>query len=68
MFPNPVHRGDLVYFNSSLSVKNIIVTNILGEQVVFQSLINTTELVKGLYIVHVEFSNGKFATNKLVIE
>lgn len=68
MFPNPVDRGELVYFNSSLSIKNIIVTNILGEQVVFNSSINTIDLVKGLYIVDVEFSNGKVATKKLIIE
>lgn len=68
MFPNPVDRGGVVYFNSSLSIKNVIVTNILGKQIVFNSSINTKDLVKGLYIVDVEFNNGKHAINKLIIE
>jgi hypothetical protein len=67
MFPNPVNRGELVQFISSHQIKSIIVTNILGEQVIFDSSINTIDLVKGLYIVDVEFSNGNFVANKLII-
>ena len=68
IYPNPVNLGDAVSINTNLAVKNIIVTNILGESVRFSNTINTNNLSKGIYIVNIEFINGKFAENKLIIE
>ena len=68
IYPNPVNLGDVVSINTNSKVKNIIVTNILGESVRFSNTINTNNLSKGIYIVDIEFINGKFAENKLIIE
>ena len=68
IYPNPVNLGDVVSINTNSKVKNIIVTNILGESVRFSNTINTNNLSKGIYIVNIEFINGKFAENKLIIE
>ena len=68
MYPNPVNLGNAVSISTNSAVKNIIVTNILGESVRFSSTINTNNLSKGAYIVNIEFINGKFAKNKLIIE
>ena len=68
MYPNPANSGDVVSINANTHVKNIILTNILGEQVKFNQSINTSRLAKGTYIVDIEFFNGKFAKNKLIIE
>jgi hypothetical protein len=68
MFPNPVNLGGLVYFNSKTTIKNIIAINILGEKVHFHNFINTNILAKGIYIVDVEYSNGKHCSSKLIIE
>ncbi|MDC0204324.1 lamin tail domain-containing protein [Flavobacteriales bacterium] len=68
MYPNPVNLGSIVSVNTNSAIKNIIVTNILGESVRFSNTINTNNLSKGIYIVNIEFINGKFADNKLIIE
>ena len=68
MYPNPVNSGVEVSVNSSTLVKNIRLTNILGEQVRFNQSINTSALSKGTYVVDIEFANGKFVKNKLIIE
>ena len=68
IYPNPVNLGDAVSINTNSEVKNIIVTNILGKSVRFSNTINTNNLSKGIYIVNIEFINGKFAKNKLIIE
>ena len=39
----------------------------LGETVVFDKLINTTNLSKGTYIVNISFENGILKENKLII-
>ena len=68
LYPNPVNKGELVSISSNDNVRKIIVTNILGETVNFVNSINTRDLVKGIYIVGIEFVNGKVATNKLIIK
>ena len=68
MYPNPANSGVEVSVNSSTLVKNIRLTNILGEQVRFNQSINTSALSKGTYVVDIEFANGKFVKNKLIIE
>ena len=54
---------------SNKIIRNIIITNILGEMVVsYDGLINTNGMSKGIYIVDIYFANGDFAKNKLVID
>jgi len=68
IYPNPARRGMMVSVNANTVVKSVLLTNILGEQVRFNESINTKGLTKGTYIVDIEFSNGNFAKNKLIIE
>ena len=68
MYPNPVSLGNSVSIKANSAIKNIVVTNILGERVRFSYTINTIDLSKGTYIVNIEFINGKFLKNKLIIE
>ena len=68
IYPNPARRGMMVSVNTNTVVKSVLLTNILGEQVRFNESINTKGLTKGTYIVDIEFSNGNFAKNKLIIE
>ena len=67
-YPNPANRGDVVSINANTYVKGIVLTNILGERVKFNQSINTVNLAKGTYIIEIEFSDGKFAKNKLIVE
>ena len=67
MYPNPTNKGNSVAINSKDPVKLIQVTNMLGETVVFDKLINTTNLSKGSYIVKISFENGILKENKLII-
>ena len=68
MYPNPVNLGEVVSINSTISVKNITLTNILGEQVRKNNLIKTDDLNKGIYIVSIEFVNGVLVENKLIVK
>lgn len=68
IYPNPATRGTEVSINANSYIKQIRVINSLGEQITFNKSINTTGLAKGTYIIDVEFLNGKFAKNKLIIE
>ena len=68
MYPNPVNSGEIVSINANTAVKSINVTNILGEQLIFSTSINTSGLANGTYIIDIQFANGNFAKNKLIIE
>ena len=69
LYPNPVNSGQYVTVKSNKIIRNIIITNILGEMVVsYDGLINTNGMSKGIYIVDIYFANGDFAKNKLVID
>ena len=67
LYPNPVKRGELASITSNTNIKNVIVTNILGEQVKSSNPIKTSSFSKGTYIIDIEFSNGSFSNNKLII-
>ena len=67
MYPNPTNKGNSVVINSKNAVELIKVTNRLGETVVYEKLINTTNLSKGSYIVNISFENGVIKENKLII-
>lgn len=71
VYPNPVN--DLVNIEIEGFVsKNIILTDIMGNKIynsfVSDDLIkvNTSNLVKGLYFIQIETTNGKILTNKFV--
>ena len=68
MYPNPVNSGGSVAVNANTKVKSIVVINILGEQIRFNNTINTTGFAKGTYIIIIEFADGRFAKNKLIVE
>jgi hypothetical protein len=68
MYPNPVNSGGSVAVNANTKVKSIVVINILGEQIRFNNTINTTGFAKGTYIITIEFVDGRFAKNKLIVE
>jgi len=68
MYPNPVNSGGSVAVNANIKVKSIVVINILGEQIRFNNTINTTGFAKGTYIITIEFADGRFAKNKLIVE
>ena len=68
IYPNPANKGEEVSIGTQIPVKNIILTNMLGEEVSYNNKINTANLAKGTYIVNIEFVNGIFTEKKLIIE
>ena len=67
IYPNPVKQGNKVSIATNKNIKNIVVTNVLGGQVKSYNSINTSRLASGAYIIHVEFSNGSYAKEKLIV-
>ncbi|MCB0475264.1 MAG: T9SS type A sorting domain-containing protein [Flavobacteriaceae bacterium] len=70
VFPNPITSGK-VYINTEFNVeKQIQVFDILGKQVMMQTLkgreLNVSSLRSGVYILKV-MEDGKTATRKLII-
>ena len=53
---------------SNQGIKNITATNILGEHVSFSNTINTSVLEKGIYILDLEFLDGKHFNTKLILD
>ena len=70
IYPNPANIGTIVTINAKTKIENIEFLNILGERVKFSNTnqINTSAFVKGTYIIRIQFSDGKLAENKLIIE
>ena len=67
LYPNPVNQGQTVSVSSNIPVKTISLKNVLGQEILFKSMINTSELARGTYIVKIEFVNGIVEENKLII-
>ena len=67
LYPNPVNQGQTVSVSSNVPVKTISLKNVLGQEILFKSIINTSELARGTYIVKIEFVNGIVEENKLII-
>lgn len=68
VYPNPAKQGEVVTVKSNEGIKNIIATNIVGEHVIFGDKINTSILEKGIYILYIEFLDGKHYCKKLILD
>ncbi|MDT0294123.1 T9SS type A sorting domain-containing protein [Mesonia ostreae] len=71
LYPNPTKTGFVTIKTASSEVASIEVYNLLGKQVIAQTLTNNTlnvsSLASGVYLVKVS-AEGKTATKKLVIK
>ena len=67
VYPNPV-RSSLFIEANSFTVKTVTVFNVLGKKVLETNSkeVNVSELVKGLYLVKIESTDGKIATKKII--
>ena len=68
IYPNPVNLGSPVHIKATERIKQIIVTNILGQEISFKNSIRTNNLSRGTYNVSIEIFNGKIIDNKLVVQ
>lgn len=69
LYPNPTTNQVTVQLENTTELKNVAIYNNLGQQVLTskKSLINTSKLTSGLYIVEIETNKGK-GSKKLIIE
>jgi len=70
MYPNPANSGASVIINATEKIERIELINILGAKVLSttNTTILTSDLAKGTYIVNIQFSDGRQADNKLIVE
>jgi hypothetical protein len=68
MYPNPVNEGASVIIKANEKIEKVEVINILGAQTQTTNTIITSDLAKGTYIVNIQFSDGRQADNKLIVE
>ncbi|HRP88988.1 MAG TPA: GEVED domain-containing protein [Edaphocola sp.] len=72
LYPNPTSQTVTIDNNSGFKMKNIIITNVLGQQVMKiavksnKQVIDVAQLISGLYQVTVEFEEG-IVTRKLEV-
>jgi len=66
IYPNPV--SDVFYIESQETLKEVVVFDVVGQQVIKTSddQINTTDLQSGIYFVQVEFENAQKAVRKII--
>lgn len=66
--PNPT--DGMVTIESSSPIKNVKIFNLIGQQIgeQFTNEIDLSPLSKGVYIVKLEFDNGKIFTEKIIKE
>ncbi len=69
LFPNPTKDQFTIQLNDTSVLSQVTIYNTLGQQVLTseKSIVNTSKLTSGYYIVEVTASNGK-ASKKLIIE
>lgn len=70
IYPNPVTRGSFQISTDANGVKDVVIFDVLGKQVVktvTENTVNVSNLTAGVYIVKVT-ENGKTATKKLVVK
>lgn len=70
MYPNPANEGASVSIKATEKIQKIELINILGTKVLSttNTTIFTADLAKGIYIVNIQFSDGRKVRNKLIIE
>ena len=67
--PNPVNTQFVIQLENSVELKKVAIYNNLGQLVLtsHESIIDTTELISGIYIVEIETNEGR-GSKKLIIE
>ena len=70
MYPNPANQGAAVVIKATEKIEKIEVINILGAKAltINSNTIITSDLAKGTYIVNIQFSDGRQADNKLIVQ
>ena len=70
MYPNPANEGASVIIKATEKIEKVEVINILGAKALTtnSNTIVTSDLAKGTYIVNIQFSDGRQADNKLIVE
>lgn len=70
MYPNPANEGASVVIKATEKIEKVEVINILGAKALTtnSNTIITSDLAKGTYIVNIQFSDGRQADNKLIVE
>jgi predicted extracellular nuclease len=70
MYPNPANEGASVIIKATEKIEKVEVINILGAKALTtnSNTIITSDLTKGTYIVSIQFSDGRQADNKLIVE
>ena len=68
IYPNPVNYGSIVNIKSTKNIKYITLTNMLGQTSLYKNKINTSTLSQGAYVVKIEFYDGNFVENKLLVK
>lgn len=70
MYPNPANEGASVIIKATEKIEKVEVINILGAKALTtnSNTIITSDLAKGTYIVNIQFSDGRQADNKLIVE
>ena len=70
MYPNPANEGASVIIKATEKIEKVEVINILGAKALTtnSNTIITSDLAKGTYIVNIQFSDGRQADNKLIVQ
>ena len=69
IYPNPFNNH--IYINNADNISRIVITNIIGKKVLEKSIINkqkfdTSYLKNGIYLLTIEFDNGKRLSGKII--
>ncbi|WP_340154376.1 T9SS type A sorting domain-containing protein [uncultured Winogradskyella sp.] len=69
IYPNPTKNKFTIQLENNTELKNVIIYNNLGQQVLVsnETVINTSKLSIGIYVVEIETNKGK-GSKKLIIE
>ena len=69
LFPNPTKNQVTIQLNNTTELESIAIYNNLGQQVLTskETVINTSKLASGLYLVDIETNKGK-GSKKLIID
>ncbi len=71
IYPNPT--ADYLFINSNEKITNVYIYSILGQLVlqtpfINKQPINISSLTQGIYLVNIEYENGKTSAHKIVIK